>query len=85
MVIYGVHRFAWGSVSEVELLTAHQIMAEDHAKAQSAQWQYGKIIVTSRELDRAGAVRVMSVWKNGERVNDYGPNGEWRRVHESPI
>lgn len=84
-MIYGVHRFAWGSVGEIELLTAHLVNAEDHAKAQSATWPYGKVIVTSRELDNPGAVRVVSVWKHGEKINDYGPRGEWRKVRESPI
>lgn len=84
-MIYGVHRTCWGSVGEIELLTAHLVNAEDHAKAQSGQWAYGAIVVSSRELDNAGAVRVISVWQNGEKINDYGPRGEWRKVKHSPI
>ncbi len=85
MVIYGVHRFSWGQVGEIELLTAHQVLAEEHAERQSADWTYGKVVVTSRELDQPGEVRVLSVWKNGAKVSDYGPRGEWRKVRDAPI
>jgi hypothetical protein len=85
VVIYGVHRYGWGQISEVELLTAHQVNAEDHAKTTSARWQYGMVIVSSRELDAAGDVRIMSVWKDGEKITDHGKRGAWRRVEDSPF
>jgi hypothetical protein len=85
MVIFGVHRAAWSNVSEVELLTESLVVAEDHAKAQSATWPYGVVAVTSRVLEQANELRVMSVWKRGEKVADHGPRGEWRKVKVSPI
>jgi hypothetical protein len=84
VIVYAVHRASWSRVGEVELVTAHQVNADDHAKAQSATWPYGAVVVTSRELDKPGALRVMSVWKDGEKIKDHGPRGEWRKVRESP-
>ena len=85
MVIYGVHRFGWGHVGEIELLTALPVNAEDFAKAQSADWTSGQVVVTSRELDKPGTLRLISVWKDGELVRHFGGNGEWRRVRASPF
>jgi hypothetical protein len=84
-MIFGVHRAVWSNVSEIELLTQHLVVAEDHAKAQSATWPYGVVAVTSRELDKPNELRVMSIWKRGEKVADHGPRGEWRKVRVSPI
>lgn len=85
VVIYGVHRRAWRQVGEIDLLTAQLATAESHAQHSSADWQYGEVIVTSRELDNGGALRVFSVWRRGVRVSDYGPAGAWRKVQPSPI
>jgi hypothetical protein len=84
VIIYGVHRASWSNVGEVELVTAHLVNAEDHAQAHSATWPYGSIVVASRELDKPGELRVISVWKDGEKIRDHRPRGEWRRVRESP-
>ncbi len=80
-----MHRAAWSNVSEIELLTLHLVVAEDHARSESATWPYGVVAVTSRELDTPNVLRVMSIWKCGEKVTDHGPRGEWRKVRVSPI
>lgn len=85
MIIYGVHRACWNDVGEVELLTAHLVIAEDHAKRESGNWPYGQIVIASRQLDEPGELRVMSVWRHGERIQDHGSRGEWRKVKSSPI
>lgn len=41
--------------------------------------------MTSRKLDDAGCLRVISIWKDGLKLHDYGPDGTWRKVRESPI
>lgn len=84
-MIFGVHRYAWGQVGEIEILTDERATAEERARLQSADWLYGELYVTGRELNKAGSVRVMSVWKNGEKVSDYGVNGEWRKVQANPL
>jgi hypothetical protein len=79
MIVYGVHSYAWGRVGEIELLSAHKVVAEDHARQRSEAWAYGSMFVTSRELEEPGGVHEMSEWKNGEKIKDFGP-GEWRKV-----
>ncbi|MCW2632328.1 MAG: hypothetical protein JWR88_1290 [Pseudonocardia sp.] len=85
MIVYGVHRQEWASVSETELLTANKAAAEAHAQRVSADYTYGVVVVTRRELDRAGCVWVVSVWKSGNRVTDHGTEGHWRKVQTSPV
>ena len=79
MIIYGVHTSAWGQVGEIEVLTAHRVVAEDHARTRSQDWIYGSLYVTTRELERAGSVKVISEWKDGKKIRDFG-KGEWRRT-----
>lgn len=79
MIVYGVHSYAWGRVGEIELLSAHKAIAEDHARQRSETWAYGSMFVTSRELEKPGGVHLMSEWKNGEKIKDYG-QGKWRKV-----
>jgi hypothetical protein len=43
------------------------------------------VIVTGRKLDDPGMLRLISVWRDGEVVRHFGPNGEWRRVRASPF
>ncbi len=84
MIVYSVHRLSQTQISEIELLTAHLALAEDHCKVLSADWPYGKLILASRELDTPGVLRIRSVWERGERIADHGPRGLWRRVQDSP-
>jgi hypothetical protein len=51
----------------------------------SADYRYGVVVITRRELDRAGCVWVVSVWKSGNRVSDHGTEGHWRKVQTSPV
>jgi len=83
--VYGVHRQEWESVSETELLTTNKTNAEQHAKAVSVEYTYGLVVITRRELDRAGSVWVVSVWRRGQKVTDHGSDGLWRKAKEMPI
>jgi hypothetical protein len=85
MIVYGVHRQEWASVSETELLTADKSAAEAHAQRVSTDYSYGVVVITRRELDRAGCVWVVSVWKLGKRVTDHGTAGLWRKAQTSPV
>jgi hypothetical protein len=85
MIVYGVHRQEWASVSETELVTANKAAAEAHAQRVSVDFAYGVVVITRRELDRSGCVWVLSVWKSGKRVTDHGTEGLWRKVQTSPI
>ncbi len=84
MTIYSVHRLGWAPISEVELVTLDRTSGETHWKTVSASWPYGQLILAGRELDRPGEVKIHSVWQNGERIVDHGPDRALRRVCDSP-
>lgn len=84
MIVYGVHITEWSSVSEILLLTADLAKAEGYAQQRATEDLYGAmVVVTNRELDQPGEVRVMSVWAKGRKIADHGPRGMWRKVQEN--
>jgi hypothetical protein len=83
MTIYGVHTYAWGHFGETELLSQQRSEVERHARCRSEDWPYGLLVVTARELDRAGSLRVLSEWRDGTRVDSLGDGpGRWRKTRE---
>ncbi|MGH3566882.1 MAG: hypothetical protein ACRDRH_12790 [Pseudonocardia sp.] len=83
MIIYGVHSYAWGHVGEIELLTAHHNAADGYAERRSTEYWAANFAVTSRELEKAGSLRVLSEWRNGEKTREpkgHDGHGEWRKT-----
>jgi hypothetical protein len=51
-------------------LSAHQRVAEDHARQRSIERDHESYFVTSREFEKAGSLYVLSEWQHGKKVRE---------------